>query len=112
MDRSLMSELQRVSQLNRDLLALSNEGQWGEFIAAMDRYEETLSEVMRLDRGTLSAHQQAAARELIATMLAGDALMVQRMRARLDRLREEMSGLNKGKAVSSAYAAPFTATIR
>lgn len=112
MDSSLMSELQRVGLLHSELMALSGEGRWDEFIAVLDPCADRLREAMRLGSRSLSVEERATARELITTLQANEALMVQRMRARLDRLREEMSGLNKGKAVSNAYAAPFTAAIR
>ncbi|ADP09817.1 conserved uncharacterized protein [Erwinia sp. Ejp617] len=112
MDKTLMSELQRISQLHDELMVLSCEGHWDEFIAALDPCADLLHEAMQLDSSALSPEELAAARELMTTLQNNEALMVQRMRVRLDQLREELSGLNKGKAVSNAYAAPFTASIR
>nr|CBX81553.1 hypothetical protein predicted by Glimmer/Critica [Erwinia amylovora ATCC BAA-2158] len=112
MGNTLMSELQRISQLHDELMVLSCESRWDEFIAALGPCADLLREAMLLDSSALNLDELAAARELITTLQDNEALMVQRMRARLDQLREEMSGLNKGKAVSNAYAAPFTASIR
>ncbi|WP_187497753.1 flagellar protein FliT [Erwinia aphidicola] len=112
MDNTLTLGLQKAARLNRNLMALTRQGKWDEFIDLMTEYASQLSEVVACDRNNLNEEEQSYVRLIIAKLIANEELMMQRMRSRLDTLRSEMTTLNKGKAASNAYAAPFTSLTR
>jgi len=112
MDKTLTCGLQKAALLNSNMMELTREGKWDEFIDSMTEYATLLSEAIACDRDDLSEDEQTHVRQIIAELVANEELMMQRMRSRLDTLRSEMTTLNKGKVASSAYAAPFTSLTR
>lgn len=111
-NKTLTSGLERAALLNVNLLELSREGKWDEFIDSMTEYASLLSDAMACDHDDLSDEEQKAVRAVIKNLMENEELMMQSMRTRLDTLRSEMTTLNKGKAASNAYAAPFTSLTR
>ncbi|WP_435952276.1 flagellar protein FliT [Dryocola sp. BD626] len=112
MFKALESELQNVRLLNSNMLELTGQGRWDEFIDSMTSYVSLISEVMANDMANLTAEEQAALKEVIENLLQNEAVMMQHMRSRLDVLRDEMKNINKGKAISAAYLEPFTSFPR
>ncbi|MCP2230207.1 flagellar protein FliT [Erwinia aphidicola] len=110
--KTLTSGLEQAALLNITMLELTRQGKWDEFIDSMTEYASLLSAAMACDHDHLSDEEQIAVRVVINNLMENEELMMQRMRSRLDTLRSEMTTLNKGKAASSAYAAPFTSLTR
>ncbi|HEY1844037.1 MAG TPA: flagellar protein FliT [Buttiauxella sp.] len=112
MPKSIARELQAASRLNSSLMTLTGQGKWDEFIEAMTEYVALISEIMACDSEDLSPEESAALKQVVESLLENEAVMMQHMRSRLDVLRHEMTHINKGKAISTAYLEPFTSFPR
>ncbi|HEY3985273.1 flagellar protein FliT [Cedecea sp.] len=108
----IASKLQQISELNRALLEFTHRGEWDAFIETMTEYVVQVEALTTLDTGALSSSEHEKLKQHLALLLENEALMVERMRGRLDILRKEMSSINKGKAASHAYLSPFTSVPR
>ena len=112
MPKSITAALQAASQLNSNLMTLTAQGKWDEFIEAVTEYVSLISEIMDADSDELSPEESAVLKQVITGLLENEAVMMQQMRSRLDVLRKEITTLNKGKAISTAYLEPFTSFPR
>lgn len=108
MDKSLISELHRAKALNLNLLELTAQEKWEEFIEGMTQYIVIISDAVALGTEGLSSAEQINVRHIMEKLLENEAVMTQRMRSRLDILHKDMAVINKGKTVSHAYAESFT----
>ncbi len=108
MDKAFSSQLQIARVANLDLLALTEQEKWPEFIEGMTEYVSLISNIVTLGVADLAADERIQVRQIMEKLLENEAVMRSRMRSRLSVLHKDVAVINKGRTVSHAYSQSFT----
>lgn len=107
MDKSFTSELQIARLVNLNLLDLTEQEKWEEFIEGMTDYVTLIGNAVLHGAAGLSAEEKIQVRHIMETLLENEAVMMSRMRSRLGMLHKDMAAINKGRTVRHAYRQTF-----
>lgn len=105
MDSQLIATLDSLLASSENLLKLAEEEAWEAFNEGTDAYIPAMQRVAAVDFTRLDepARQQVA--QKIEALMASDAVVMQRIRARQAELSKEMAGMRKSNVSAKAYRA-------
>jgi Flagellar protein FliT. len=105
MDSQLLTRLDERLASSENLLNLAGVEAWQEFNDGVESYLPAMQELATVDFSLLDEYTRQQAVRKIEALMANDVVIMQRIRARLAVLSQEMASMRKSNASAQAYRA-------
>lgn len=111
MMKLLSENYQRIYQLNIDLLNMSKQGQWDEFIELAEDYITTLNDFISNQSVALPESEKENFSVFLQNLIANEDEITRVLKKRLEVLGKDITTLHNGRKVNQVYVSQSLASF-